>query len=125
MKFRWALAEIKTRRAKLPRPTISRVLPSKVRQKSKKKFYRLHEELSSFSAHIKQTIGVLDRYDENYKTLDRQYEKIKTNILRAEKSAMSSIVGEVIKNHPEITPSDAHAVMEEVLERRKLKTTVI
>lgn len=87
-------------------------------RRRKKIFLKQHDVLSDDAANLQEDIGRLKGYASNYVALDAQYEKIKRSIRKAESAAMADIVGKTLKNHQEITPSEAHAVMNEILTRR-------
>lgn len=81
-------------------------------------FKKQHQDLSADAADLQEKIGQLKGYDRNYKALQLQYEKIKQSIRKAEAASMADIVGKTLRAHPEITPSEAHAIMNEILSRR-------
>lgn len=60
----------------------------------------------------------LQKYNDNYVSLNKQYEKHKDNIRKNEKSTMARILSKVIASNPSIDPSDANRVMENVLAER-------
>ena len=88
-------------------------------QEAKKKFTEAHKKISHRKAALQEVINVLDDYDQNLVSLDRQYDKIKMAIMKSEKAVMAEIVGKTVTQNPEIDPVKAGEVMEEVLAERK------
>lgn len=89
----------------------------------KNKFLKQHRILSDDAADLQENIGKLKGYDRNYEALKLQYNKIKQSIRKAEAASMADIVGKTLKNHTEITPSEAHEVMNTILRRRDEEKT--
>lgn len=87
-------------------------------RKIKKEFEFSTEDLADEAARIQEQLGILEKYDRNYVSLDLQKNKISASIYKAEESTMADIVGKTVAANPEITPSEAHKVMEEVLDKR-------
>lgn len=90
-------------------------------RKAKKKFERANEDLADGYADIKESIGVLKSYDINYKTLDVQYRKCLTSMIRTENATMSVIVGRMLAKHGEVNPKLANDILKEVIEERNGK----
>ncbi len=88
-------------------------------RKAKKKFDRIHADIAAEVSDLQANIGVLKKYGNNYKTLERQKNKIETAIRRAERGAMADIVGKMLTKHKEISPTLANAVMDEVIQDNK------
>ena len=86
--------------------------------KTQKVFHEEHAKIANNHAALWEMIENLQKYNENYISLDKQYEKHKDNIRKNEKSTMARIVSKVIANNPSIDPSDANRVMEAVLAER-------
>lgn len=84
----------------------------------KKTFFKQHSALSDDAADLQENIGKLKGYNHNYTALRQQYDKIRTSIHKAESASMADIVGKTLKSHPEVTPSEAHEVMNDMLKRR-------
>lgn len=84
---------------------------------SKKEFEEQNEDLANNKAAIWDMVKTFENYDENFKLLDRQYNKCKENIRKVEHSVMSQIVMKTIAEYP-IDPIDAEKVMTNVLEKR-------
>lgn len=88
-------------------------------RKLEKEFDEMHESLAAQSADIQQIISILENYDANYASLERQAKKVNGAIYRAEDSAMSDIVGYVLSKNKGVNPALAHKVKDEVMNRRK------
>ena len=86
--------------------------------RSQKAFHADHAKIANNHAALWEMIENLQKYRENYTSLDKQYEKHKDNIRKNEKSTMARIVSKVIANNPSIDPVDANRVMEDVLAER-------
>lgn len=84
---------------------------------SKKEFEEQNEALANNKAAIWDMVKTFENYDENFKLLDKQYNKCKENIRKVEHSVMSQIVMKTIDEYP-IDPLDAEKVMENVLLKR-------
>lgn len=91
-----------------------------------REYKRLQKQLELYSAtladevsEIRKNLDILDGFEDNFKTLDDQYAKIKSTIKKSEESAMADIVGKMLAGHPEVTPSEAHKVMDEMLAKRE------
>ena len=80
------------------------------------------EEENKNNAHneavLDKMVETLESYNENYESLDKQYNEIKDTIRKEEKSIMAQIVGKVIKEHQNVNPDHANLVMEKVLRER-------
>ncbi len=59
------------------------------------------------------------KYDLNYKSLEKQRDKISNSIYKSEKAVMANLVGIMCSENQEISPSMANKVMEEVIEQNK------
>lgn len=86
--------------------------------KTKKAFHEEHAKIANNHAALWEMIENLQKYKDNYVSLDKQYEKHKDNIRKNEKSTMARIVSKVIASNPSINPGDANRVMENVLAER-------
>lgn len=84
-------------------------------RKAKRKFDAAHEELARNSAILNGSIGIMERYDLNYKSLDNQREKVSRAITKAEKATMADIVGKMVTKNPVISPAAANEVMTQVI----------
>lgn len=82
----------------------------------KKKFDKVSQDVTDDIADIKESIGILKKYGNNFSSLDRQKNKIKSAICRAEKGVMSDIAGKLCSEHPEISPDKVEQVEQQVLE---------
>lgn len=81
-------------------------------------FHEAHEDIANNRAALWQMIETLQKYNDNYISLDKQYEDIKNSIRKSEKATMATITGKVIAANPSIDPVDANLVMDRVLEER-------
>ena len=86
--------------------------------RTQKVFHSEHSKISNNNAALWEMVENLQKYNDNYVALDKQYEKHKDNIRKNEKSTMARILSKVIALNPSIDPSDANRVMEEVLAER-------
>ena len=89
--------------------------------KAKKIFHEENAKIANNSAVLWEMIENLRKYNDNYISLDKQYNKHKDNIRKIEKSTMARIVGKVIASNPSISPDDANGVMEAVLSERDVE----
>lgn len=85
---------------------------------SKKAFKRAHSKIINNRAAILEMAKRLDEYQKNYDTLNHQYDIHMEKIRKNEHSTMSLVVAKTIADHPEISPTAANKVMDEVLEDR-------
>lgn len=90
-------------------------------RKAKKKFERANEDLADSYADIKESIGVLKSYEINYRTLNVQYKKCLTSMIRTENAAMSVIVGRMLAKHNDMNPKLADEVLKSVINERNDK----
>ena len=85
---------------------------------TRKAFHIEHARIANNHAALWEMIENLQKYNDNYVSLDKQYGKHKDNIRKNEKSTMARIVSKVIAANSSIDPSDANQVMENVLAER-------
>ena len=90
-------------------------------RKAKKRFERANEDLADSYADIKESIGVLKSYDINYKTLNVQYKKCLTSMIRTENATMSVIVGRMLARHGDVNPKLADDILKSVIKDRDEK----
>ena len=90
-------------------------------RKAKKRFEKANEDLADSYADLKESIGILKSYDINYKTLDVQYRKCLTSMIRTENATMSVIVGRMLAKHGDINPKLADEILKEVIDARNDK----
>ena len=87
---------------------------------SKKKWEDINNKLQAANdkiADLEENIGILEKFERNYKTLDNQTAKVEDAIRKSEIGVMSDIVGRTCTQNPSISPSEANKVMDDVLER--------
>lgn len=89
-------------------------------RKLKKEFEKSTEDIADVAADLQEQIGTLQKYSSNYTSLDLQRKKIDSSIRKAEESTMADIVGKMLSSNPEVTPSYAHQVKNEVLAKRDI-----
>ena len=83
----------------------------------KKKYDAIHAQVTDQIADLEENIGILEKFERNYKTLDNQTAKVEDAIRKSEIGVMSDIVGHTCTQNPSISPSEANKVMDDVLER--------
>lgn len=88
-------------------------------RRTKRKFEQAHEDIADADADLREAIGIMMKYDLNYKSLDKQRDKISNSIYKSEKAVMANLVGIMCSENQEISPSMANKVMEEVIEQNK------
>lgn len=85
---------------------------------SKKAFKRAHAKIIKNRAALLEMAKRLREYKKNYESLDHQYSINLKKIRKNDYSTMSLIAAKTIADYPEITPSAANKVMNEILEER-------
>ena len=88
-------------------------------RRTKRKFEQIHEDIADADADLREAIGIMAKYDLNYKSLEKQRDKISNSIYKSEKAVMANLVGIMCSENQEISPSMANKVMEEVIEQNK------
>lgn len=84
----------------------------------KKSFKTIHKKVIKNRATILEMEKRLREYEKNYDSLNHQYDIHMEKIRKNEQATMSLIVAKTIADHPEISPTAANKVMNEVLEER-------
>lgn len=90
-------------------------------RRAKKEFNRLHGEVATENADLKADIKALGRFSDNFKTLERQYEEKRREIKKAERRTLARITGEMLKDNPDVTPSTANRIMEDIIAKNDEK----
>ena len=85
---------------------------------SRKAFKQAHAKIVNNRATILEMAKRLKEYGKSYESLDYQYDIHMQKIRKSEYSTMSLIVAKTIADYPEISPTAANKVMDEVLEER-------
>ncbi len=85
----------------------------------KKQFTKEATQLARSVEYIQQQIRILEKYDTNYTSLDKQYCQYHDALLDAEKNSMADIVGKTLAANPALSPAAANKIMENVLSKRK------
>lgn len=88
-------------------------------RKAKATFELENRRIAKNGAVIDGMIKTLEEYGDNYRSLGKQYDNIKSNINEIERSTMAQIVERTIAEHSDIDPVDAREVMNIVLEERE------
>lgn len=91
-------------------------------RKAKRNFDSLHADIADAAADLQESIGILRKYDSNYKSLDDQKKEIEMAIHKSEEAVMADIVAVTVSNNPMISPIAANKVKEQVLEAAGIGT---
>ena len=76
--------------------------------------YRLaRKRVAREDSDINYMLTTLENYNQNYKSLDEQYEKQHDAIRHAEDAVINEILGKTMLENPDITPSEARNVVEQ------------
>lgn len=82
-------------------------------RKSESEFTEKVKLIANEDPKIDKMLSSLENYNQNYDTLDAQYQKQLDAIRHAEDSVINEILGKTLQANPEITPSDAQEVVEQ------------
>ncbi len=85
---------------------------------ARKAFKSAHAKVINNRVAILEMAKRLNEYGKNYTSLDHQYDIHMEKIRKNEHSTMSLIVAKTIADHPEISPTAANKVMNDVLGER-------
>lgn len=85
---------------------------------SRKAFKQAHRIIVNNRAAILEMAKRLREYEKNYETLNHQYDIHLKKIRKSEHSTMSLIAAKTIADYPEISPTAADKVMNDVLQER-------
>jgi hypothetical protein len=80
---------------------------------SEKEYKTTMKRLARVDSRINYMLSALENYNQNYDSLNEQYEKQLEAINHAEDSAINEILGRTLQNNPEITPTEAQKVVEQ------------
>ena len=76
--------------------------------------YRLaRKRVAREDSEINYELTALENYNQNYESLDEQYDKQLDAIRHAEDAVINEILGKTLQENPKITPSEARKVVEE------------
>ena len=71
------------------------------------------KRLARMDSRINYMLSALENYNQNYDSLNDQYEKQLDAINHAEDSTINEILGRTLQNNPEVTPTEAQKVVEQ------------
>lgn len=90
-------------------------------RRTKRKFEQAHEDIADADADLREAIGIMTKYNLNYKSLEKQRDKISNSIYKSEKAVMANLVGIMCSENQDISPAMANKVMEEVIEQNRTR----
>ena len=81
---------------------------------SENEYSHIHKRLARKEAKIKSLLTELENYGNNYDALKSQYDTQLKSIEDTEESIMNEIVGKTLQANPDVTPSKAHSILDNI-----------